>query len=284
MSARVTIFDATFDALTADQTVDAVFDLLAAGGRGWLCTVNVSTLMMMRKDATLRAFAARARLVVADGEPLVWCSRLFGTPLPERVAGIELIDALCARAVREGRAVYLLGATAPLLERAMQALRTCHPGLRVAGADGYFTADEAVARADAIRASRSALLLVGMGVPRQEIFIDQQWERLGVGMAIGVGGSFDVLGGARFRAPHWLRRIGLEWVVRLVQEPVRLLPRYAATNSMFCWLLAQKLLTRTKSRAAPAVDATENADDVAGTPFVETGAPPERSEGQRPRP
>ena len=248
MSSRVRIFDTRFDALTLDETIDAVFTLLNSRGRGWLCTVNVATLMMMRKDPALRSFVDRARLVVADGQPLVWCSSLFGGRLPERVAGIELIDALCARAALEGRGVYLLGAKAALLVRATTALQARHPTLRLNGADGYFTVTEAAQRADAIRASGASLLLVGMGVPRQESFIDAQWDRLGVGMAIGVGGSFDVIAGARFRAPRWVRRIGLEWLVRLVQEPMRLLPRYAVTNSVFCMLLAQRLIARSIRR------------------------------------
>ena len=244
MRSRVTIFDGTFDAFTSDETVDAVFDGLKRGERGWLCTVNVSMLMMMRKDVALRGFIDRARIVVADGQPLVWCARLFGGHLPERVAGIELIEALCARAAVDGRSVYMLGATSALLERAMTVLRERYPSLRIAGADGYFTADQAEARVAAIRASEASLLFVGMGVPRQETFIETHWDRLGVGMAIGVGGSFDVLAGARFRAPRWVRRAGLEWVVRLVQEPVRLLPRYAATNTLFCWLLVGRLVGR----------------------------------------
>lgn len=250
MTPRIRIFDASFDAVTAHDTVEDVFAWLAAGGRGWLCTVNVSTLVMMRKDGDLRSFVERARLVVADGQPIVWCSRLFGGRLPERIAGIELVDTLCARAALEGRGVYLLGATAPLLERAIAALRARYPNLRIDGADGYFHASEAARRADAIRASGASLLLVGMGVPRQESFIDTQWERLGVGMAIGVGGSFDVIAGARFRAPRWARRLGLEWLVRLAQEPVRLLPRYAATNSVFCLLLAKRVIFRTTPRKA----------------------------------
>ncbi len=247
MTECVTIFDGHFDALTCDQAADAVFGLLATGG-GWLCTVNVSTLMMMRTDLKLRSFVARARLVVADGQPLVWCARLFGGRLPERVAGIELIEALCARAANEQIAVYLLGATPQLVQRAIVALRGRHPDLRIAGSDGYFSAAQADAKADAVRASQARLLLVGMGVPRQEAFIEAQWERLGVGVAIGVGGSFDVLGGARFRAPRWVRRAGLEWVIRLVQEPFRLLPRYAITNSLFCLLVARKAVSRLRGR------------------------------------
>jgi len=246
MKPRVPILNGHFDPLTSCETVDAVFDALHAGQRGWLCTVNVATLMTMRKDRTLQSFVDRALWVVADGQPLVWCAPLFGGRLPERVAGIDLIDLLCRRAVAEGKGIYLLGAKPRLVRNAMEALRRRHPGLRVDGSDGYFSAAESSARADAIRASGASLLFVGMGSPRQEAFIAEHWERLGAGVAIGVGGSFDVLGGARYRAHPWIGNAGLEWLVRLAQEPRRLFPRYLATNSMFCLLIANTLLTRLK--------------------------------------
>ena len=246
MKQRLVILNASFDPIRFDETVDQVFAALSAGRRGWLCTVNVATLMAMRKSRRLQSFVERALFVVADGQPLVWCAPLFGGRLPERVTGIDLIDALCARAATERKGVYLLGATAELVHRAVEALRARHPTLRIDGDDGYFSAEEAAARAEAIRASHASLLFVGMGTPRQEAFIEQQWERLGVGMAIGVGGSFDVLAGARARAHPWLGRAGLEWLVRLVQEPRRLLPRYLATNSKFCLLIGNTIMLRIK--------------------------------------
>ena len=104
MSHRVTILNAAFDPLTRAATVHAIFHALAIGRRGWLCTVNVSMLMTMRDNAWLQGFVDRAALVVADGQPLVWCAPLFGGRLPERVTGIDLIDAVCARAAAEAAA------------------------------------------------------------------------------------------------------------------------------------------------------------------------------------
>lgn len=246
MTQRVSIFNASFDPLTRDETVQAIVGAIDAGRRGWLCTVNVSTLMTMREDPWLQGFVDRAALVVADGQPLVWCARLFGGRLPERVTGIDLIDALCARAAAEGRGIYCLGASRTLLESTLARLRARHPGLRIDGADGYFDGDSAAARAEQVRASGAQVLFVGMGCPRQEAFIDAHWERLGVGMAIGVGGSFDVLGGARYRAHRWIGQLGFEWLVRLVQEPRRLARRYLVTNTGFCLLVGKVLLARVK--------------------------------------
>jgi N-acetylglucosaminyldiphosphoundecaprenol N-acetyl-beta-D-mannosaminyltransferase len=234
---RVRILNGQFDALTLSDTVEAVFRLIQTGQRGWLCTVNVAILMMMRRDGRLRGFVERASITVADGQPIVWGASWLGRPLPERVTGVDLVDALCERAAREGKRVYLLGGTADVVARAARRLRERSPGLLIDHADGYFGNDDAAARADRIRSARADILFVGMGVPRQEIFLEEQWDRLGVGMAIGVGGSFDVLAGVRARAPLWVQKMGMEWLFRLAQEPRRLFRRYLVTNAQFSWHL-----------------------------------------------
>jgi N-acetylglucosaminyldiphosphoundecaprenol N-acetyl-beta-D-mannosaminyltransferase len=243
---RVRLLNGEFDPLTLPQTVDAIFQILKDGKRGWLATVNVSILMMMRSDARLQNFVDRAALVVADGQPLIWCAPWLGKRLPERVTGVDLVDSLCERAALEGKRVYLLGATKDIVTQLAQKLGERYPGLQVSFADGYFKKDQAVERADQVRASQADILFVGMGVPRQETFMEEQWDRLGVGMAIGVGGSFDVLAGLRARAPVWVQTIGMEWFFRLVQEPRRLFARYLVTNSQFVWLLLGALLKRTR--------------------------------------
>ena len=250
MRARVQVLNALLDPLTEAETVDAIFGALEAGRRGWVCTVNVSMLMAMRRTAALQSFVDRAMLTVADGQPLVWCAPLFDGRLPERVAGIDLMDSLCRRAAQTGRKVYLLGASDRILARALQRLRERHPGLRIEGAHGYFAAHEAAACAATIRASGADLLFVGMGSPRQESFIAEHWERLGVNVALPVGGSFDVAGGAVMRAPRWIQRMGLEWLVRLLQEPRRLLPRYLVTNTVFCLLILGTVAMRVRRWAA----------------------------------
>lgn len=241
---RVRLLNGGFDPLTLPQAVDEVFRRVEAGTRGWLCTVNVAYLMMMRSDARLQGFVERAALVVADGQPLIWCSHWFGAPLPERVPGIDLVAPIAERAAREGRRLYLLGATAEITAEVARRLHERHPGLVLDWADGYFGPAEAPERAGRVRAARADILLVGMGVPRQEHFIEEQWERLGATVAIGIGGSFDVLAGLRRRAPAWAQRLGLEWLFRLAQEPRRLFARYLVTNTRFAWLVLCALLRR----------------------------------------
>jgi N-acetylglucosaminyldiphosphoundecaprenol N-acetyl-beta-D-mannosaminyltransferase len=247
MTTRVRILNGQFDPLTLPQTVDAVFERVRAGQRGWLCTVNVAILMMMRDDQRLQQFVDRSALIVADGQPLIWCARWFGQYLPERVTGVDLVEALCDRAAREGKRVFLLGATQDVVGETAARLRSRFAGLQVAFDDGYFSNEEAPRRADQIRNYGAEILIVGMGVPRQEHFIEDQWDRLGVAVAMGVGGSFDVMAGLRARAPVWMQKISMEWLFRLIQEPRRLFKRYLVTNCQMIWLVCCALLKRNKT-------------------------------------
>jgi N-acetylglucosaminyldiphosphoundecaprenol N-acetyl-beta-D-mannosaminyltransferase len=232
------ILNGRFDRLSADQVVEELIQTIHAGQRGTLCTVNVAILMMMRSNARLQRFVDSAKWTVADGQPLIWASHFTRRPLPERVTGIDLIDQLCARAVRDNIGVYFLGASDKIVRATANALRARHPGLDVRGyADGYFGPDEAPARARAVAASGAELLFVAMGVPRQEHFIEEQWEHFGARVVIGVGGSFDVIAGLRKRAPVFIQRAGLEWAYRVAQEPRRLFKRYLTTNSRFIGLM-----------------------------------------------
>lgn len=244
---RVPLLNGQFDPLTLPQTVDEVFHLLDTGKHGWLCTVNVSILMMMRSDVRLQKFVENAALVVADGQPLVWCAPWLGQKIPERVTGVDLVDAICARAARQGKRVYLLGAAQSVVATLAQRLQQRHTGLLIAFSDGYFKGDEARSRAEHVRISKTDILFVGMGVPRQEIFLEEQWARMDAGVGIGVGGSFDVLAGLRARAPAWIQKIGMEWLFRLIQEPRRLFMRYLVTNCQFVWLLFCALLKRNRA-------------------------------------
>jgi N-acetylglucosaminyldiphosphoundecaprenol N-acetyl-beta-D-mannosaminyltransferase len=251
----VPILNCDVDAVTLGAATDWARDWIHDGRRGYICTVNVAILMMMRSDPKLQRFVDRASLVVADGQPLVWASRLQDQQLPERVTGVDLVDELCALAAKEGFGVYFLGARLPIVEAVAQRLTERHPGLDACGiADGYFDPSEASERAQAIRESGANILIVGMGVPLQEEFIENHWDQLGVQLAIPVGGSFDVIAGATRRAPVWLQRIGMEWFFRLVQEPGRLWKRYLVTNTQFIFHLARQFLFergKEVDRAAP---------------------------------
>lgn len=234
----VPILNGEFGSVTLQDTVDWARSWIQSGQRGYICTVNVAILMMMRSDPNLQRFVDGASLVVADGQPLIWVSHLQGDGLPERVTGVDLVDELCELASDEGFGVYFLGARREVIETAADRLKARYPGLEIAGiADGYFNASEAAERARVVRESGAKLLFVGMGVPRQEEFLESQWEELGIPLAVPVGGSFEVIAGTARRAPVFLQRVGMEWAFRLAQEPRRLWKRYLVTNTQFIFHL-----------------------------------------------
>lgn len=243
------LIDCEFAAVTEKGAVEWARRFMRSGRRGYITTVNVAILMMMRGDQRLKNFISRSALTVCDGQPLVWLSKLLGRPLPERVAGVELVESLCRCAAEEKAGVYLLGSKADIVADVAAKLKEQTPGLNIVGvADGYFGPDESAERAAAVKASGAKLLIVAMGVPRQEVFIEEQWEELGVNLAIPVGGSFDVIAGRKQRAPLWVQKIGFEWFFRMCQEPQRLAKRYVVTNTQFIGLATLALLKEMPSQ------------------------------------
>lgn len=215
--------------------------------------INAAKLIAMRSDPELSAVIEACELVTADGQAVVWASRLLGEPLPCRVAGIDLMHRLFASAERNGFGIYILGARTAVLEEAVRRIREAHPGLRIVGyRHGYFDAAQDQAVAEEIAATSPDMLFVAMSTPRKERFIAAHREALGVPFVMGVGGAIDVVAGLTRRAPIWMQRAGLEWLFRLCQEPRRLLRRYALTNSTFMMLTLRALLWRRRSSARSA--------------------------------
>ncbi|MDF5727359.1 MAG: WecB/TagA/CpsF family glycosyltransferase [Rhizonema sp. PD38] len=242
---RIQILNSAFDPMTTEETVEWAVRLIKEGQRGYICTVNVAILMMMSSNPRLAKFVEKASLIVADGQPIVWASRWLKLPLPQRVTGVELIDEIAAKAEREELLIYLLGATSDAIKTAASNLQDKYPKLKICGvANGYFSQAQASERVEAIRQSGAQILFVGMGVPRQEYFLEENWLELGVNLAIGVGGSFEIFAGTKKRAPLWMQEVGLEWLYRLLQEPGRLWKRYLVTNSRFIYELLRVLLSR----------------------------------------
>lgn len=227
-----------FDEVTQEGAVKWSEDWLAnSETSGYITTVNVAILMMMRSDKTLTKFIENSALVVADGLPLIWLSKLLGRPLPERVAGIDLMQDMVRNAAETGKSVYLMGAKPGTVKKVAERFKIENPDLILAGVDdGYYTKEQEAERVKNIRESGADLLVVAMGVPRQENFLNDNWDDLGVKLAIPVGGSFDVIAGETKRAPVWMQKTGMEWFYRMCQEPRRLFKRYLVTNTQFIGL------------------------------------------------
>ncbi|MFQ6090675.1 MAG: WecB/TagA/CpsF family glycosyltransferase, partial [Candidatus Bipolaricaulia bacterium] len=193
---------------------------LRVRGRAIVATPDTMALWQAQRAPRLKEAYRRADLVTPDGIGLVWASRFLGAPLPERVTGIDMIEEICRRATRRGYRIFLLGARPGVAQKAKERLEKRFPGVRIVGTHhGFFADDRQVI--SKINGCRPDILLVGLGVPRQELWMMENKERLEVKILIGVGGSFDVLSGRLPRAPLALQRLGLEWLYRLFLQPWR---------------------------------------------------------------
>ena len=249
---RAVVLGCAIDRVDMDEAVRRCDGFIRDGSFCQHMAVNAAKLVSMRRDFTLREITAGCALVTADGQAVVWAARLLGDPLPGRVAGIDLMNRLFALGEESGYSVYILGARAEVLEQAVSVIRARHPRLRIAGyRDGYYPdADEESVAAE-IRAASPDMLFVAMSSPRKEYFLGEHGAALGVPFVMGVGGSIDVLAGATRRAPVWMQKAGLEWLYRLLQEPRRLLRRYAVTNAIFVALVLRDAARRLGGRVCP---------------------------------
>ena len=246
---RVQILGVEIDNLTFGQALDRITELAARGRPSIVVTPNVDHLMKCRRDPEFRRVYARADLVLADGMPILWASRLLGRRIVEKVSGSDLLPELCATAARGGLSVYFLGGRPGAADRCGRLMRQRHPELRVAGADcpdhGFEkdpSRNERVVAA--VREARPDLLFVGLGSPKQEYWILENLDRLGSPVLLGVGASIDFAAGAAKRAPRWMQRSGLEWLYRLIHEPRRLWRRYLIEDSPFFFLVLRQKLRR----------------------------------------
>ena len=233
------------------QTLARCEELIARREFAQHVAINAAKLVAMQHDPQLRRIVAGCELVSADGQAVVWASRLLGDPLPERVAGIDLMQELFALAERRGFRVFVLGAKPEVLAQARQQIMARHPTLQLVGTrDGYFSEAEDAEVAERVRDARPDILFVAISSPRKEYWLGRYGRAIDVPFVMGVGGAIDVVAGITQRAPAPLQRLGLEWAYRLAQEPRRLWRRYAVTNFRFGLLLAGALVRRGLRRGA----------------------------------
>jgi N-acetylglucosaminyldiphosphoundecaprenol N-acetyl-beta-D-mannosaminyltransferase len=233
----ISLFGMKIDALDMRQTVDTLLSWCRAP-RGNACryvvTPNVDHAVMFQTNERLRQSYAEASLVLADGVPVVLASRLLGRPLPERVAGSDLAPAMFKHAAAQGDGVlrvFLLGAAPGVAERAAANITSRWNNIQIVGVLSPPLGFERDANENqriltAVAATKPDLLIVGLGAPKQELWIQAHADRLQAKVALCIGATIDFLAGEKRRAPRWMRRIGLEWIHRLSSEPGRLAKRY----------------------------------------------------------
>jgi N-acetylglucosaminyldiphosphoundecaprenol N-acetyl-beta-D-mannosaminyltransferase len=233
----IVLLGVPFDSVTTVQTVGLIEQMVASRQPHHLVTANVDFLVQALHDVELHRILTDAHMVLCDGMPLVWASRLLGNRLPERVAGSDLVPLLIRVAAEQKYRIFFLGGSPESTEKAVENLRVKYPELIIAG---YYSPpfapllemdhDEICRR---VREAKPDLLFVSFGCPKQEKWIAMHYRSLGVPVAVGVGATIDFLAGTAKRAPRWMQQTGLEWTYRLAQEPRRLVGRYARDLAVF---------------------------------------------------
>lgn len=220
-----------FAAIRYNEAVERVAALIESRGPAFLITANLNYLMLADRMPSLEEATRQAALIVADGMPLVWMSRWKETPLPERIAGSDLIFDLSALAAERGYSLFLLGGAPGVADEAAVELQRKYPGLRVVGTAcppfRELSRDELDALADQIRAAKPDLLFGAFSQPKGDLFLARNHRDWGVPVSVQLGMSLDLVIGRISRAPRWMQRSGLEMAYRLAQEPRRLFGRYA---------------------------------------------------------
>lgn len=249
MNQRVELMGCLIDNLSMDETLERIGGFIATGEPHQHVVVNVDKLVKASRDAGLRRIINECALINADGMPVVWASRLLGTPLKERVAGVDLFERIMERAADAGWRIYLLGAKDEVVSKVVDLYGRRYPQLAIAGyRNGYWKDEDEEAIARAIADARTDVLFVAISSPKKERFLNRWQARMRVPFAMGVGGTFDVAAGKIKRAPKWMQRSGLEWFYRFLQEPRRMFRRYFIDDMAFVGMLASEMLARAKRR------------------------------------
>lgn len=231
---RVKIMSYYLDALTMDETVAVIEHCIDSKIKCQHAVLNAGKVVMAEKDEKLKRILNECEIVNADGQSIVWASKLLKKPLPERVAGIDLMERLLKLSDKKGYRVYFFGAREEVVRKVAQICRIKYPNLIVAGfKNGYFSEEDNFNIVEDIKSAEPDILFVGFSSPKKEYWLKANMDELHIPFCMGVGGSFDVIAGLTKRAPLWMQKWGLEWFCRFIQEPLRMWKRYFVGNIKF---------------------------------------------------
>jgi N-acetylglucosaminyldiphosphoundecaprenol N-acetyl-beta-D-mannosaminyltransferase len=250
---RYPILNVPVDVQTFEQAISQLETWLQAGESRFVSTCTVYTLMVAQDDLAAMRALQNADMVTTDGMPLVWLQKQAGFAHAERVYGPDLFLALCARTENQHLRHFFLGGSPGVAEKLAQVLQVKYPGIEIAGFEAPAVSASVALDAqlvERLNASGAQLIWVGLGSPKQDIWMDVYRPHLRAPLLVGVGAAFDFLTGTKKQAPRWIMRAGLEWLFRLVTEPRRLWKRYLVYNSRFvCAILIDRIRTSLKQRA-----------------------------------
>lgn len=241
---RIHLFNTSIDNLSMAETIRKIQAAIKNKKQLHHVVVNAGKIVAMQSDDQLRKSVNSSDIINADGQAVVWASKLLGQPLKERVAGIDLMERLVDLSAGNHYKIYLLGAKQEVLEKVVRIYQEKYSKQLIAGyRNGYFDSHEEEDIASEISDSGAQLLFVAISSPKKENFLYKHRSKLGkLNFIMGVGGSFDVIAGKTKRAPVWMQKIGLEWFYRFLQEPKRMWKRYLIGNSKFIYLTTKELL------------------------------------------
>lgn len=245
---KIKLFDIEIDSLSMEDTVQLVDYAIQNKQQFVHNSINAGKVVLMQKDTALLQSLREADILSADGQSIVWASKLFGNSLPERVPGIDLMHNLMTLAEKKGYQVFLFGAKDVIIKKVVEHFgKNESPNIIAGYRNGYYSPGEETAIVNAINDSEAELVFVAIPSPQKELFISKYRDKLtNVSFLMGVGGSFDVIAGAVNRAPVWMQNWGLEWFYRLIQEPKKMWRRYLIGNFTFITLVVRHYLNRGK--------------------------------------
>lgn len=206
--------------VSMEETLEAIDRFISSCTPHHVVTLDSSMCVIARDDPTLQSIVSHAELVTPDSAGVVWACRRLGTPLKERVSGVEIVDRLCSLSPSRGYRLFFFGSAPGVAQAAAERMRSRYPGCQVVGTrDGFFTKEQEPQIVEQIKSARPDILCVALGIPLQEKWIHRFRDTLNVPVLIGVGGTFDVYSGRVKRAPVWMQRLNLEWLYRLLKNP-----------------------------------------------------------------
>jgi len=246
---KVQLFEIEIDNITFDECLNRIIELIRIRKNSIIITPNVAHILLLQKDKQFRKIYSETDMILADGMPLIWVSKIMGTPLKEKISGSDLLPKLCAVAAENGFRIFLLGGRPGSALKASEVLKKEYPALQIAGAysppfgfERNKTENDKIVKM--IKDSKVDILFVGLGAPKQEKWIYEHYRDIGVPVSIGVGVTIEFMAGLVKRAPLWMQKMGLEWFFRLIQEPKRLWKRYLIGNTIFVLLVLRELFKK----------------------------------------
>ncbi|WP_415322600.1 WecB/TagA/CpsF family glycosyltransferase [Clostridium perfringens] len=238
----VKLFGCNVANLTMEESLNEIEKIIDSRIPTQHVVINASKVVLMDKDEKIRNIIKNCKMINADGQSIVWASKLLRKPLTERVTGIDLMENLIKLSSKKGYSIYFFGAKEDVVTKVIDIYKNKYSNLKIAGyRNGYFKDDDITDIVNDMKKSKADIMFVAFSSPKKEYWLANYMEKTGIPFCMGVGGSFDVIAGKTRRAPVFMQKLGLEWFYRFLQEPRRMWKRYLIGNSKFIQLTFKEI-------------------------------------------